>query len=97
MARKLQAQEVLQGGGNPGMNFAGVNVRHQPSHRIPHRQRIVQGRQRIYVLGNERALVPAPNPTQFGSLVGMGVEIAAAARGGGCGTALARLSPSRTS
>jgi hypothetical protein len=45
---QLQVHEERQAGRDPGMNSAGVNIRDQASHRIPHRQRIVQGRQRIH-------------------------------------------------
>lgn len=55
--------------------------------------RIVQDRQRIHVFAGSMAPVPAPDPTQFGSLVGMGVEKAQAARGGGCPAAFAALGP----
>jgi hypothetical protein len=81
---KLRAHEGRQAGRDPGMNSAGGNIRDQASHRIPHRLRIVQGRQRIHVFAGSMVLVPAPDPAQFGSLIGIGVEKAQAARGGGC-------------
>jgi hypothetical protein len=68
-----------------------VDIRDQPIHRAPHQKRIVQGRQWIRVFAGGTALAPAPDPAQFGSFVGIGMEKAEAARGGSGPAGLARL------
>jgi hypothetical protein len=88
---QLEIQKGCQASSDSRVNPAGIEVRDQPSHRVPHRKRIVQGWQRGRVFAEIVALASAPDPAQFGSLVGVGVEKAQAARGGSGPAGLAGL------
>jgi hypothetical protein len=56
------------------MEFAGIDIRDQPSHRVPHGKRIVQGGQRVRGFGGCMSIAPTPAATEFGSLVGISVK-----------------------
>ena len=68
----------------------------QPIHPVPHSKRAVQGGQRIHVFAGNTAIAPAPDPAQFGSLVGIGMEETQAARGSRGSAGFAALCPSLT-
>jgi len=71
---QLQVQEGRQSCSDPEVNPARVDIRDQPRYRVAHRDRVVQGRQRIRVFAGSMAIAPAPDAAQFGSLVGVGVK-----------------------
>jgi len=75
---QLQIQKRRQTRSDPGMNPAGVYIRDQPRHRVPHRERIVQGRQRISGFASAMTIAPAPDagrPMELEALVGAVVEL----------------------
>lgn len=62
---QLQIQKRCQARSDPRMNLTGIDVRDQLSHRVPHGERIVQGRQRIRVFACDMTIAPTVRePTQ---------------------------------
>jgi len=59
---QLQVQKGRQARRDSRVNFAGIDIRDQPGHRIPHGKRIVQGRQRIRAVAGSMSIAPAPDP-----------------------------------